>query len=200
MKHNNGYPGKQKGQRQVQEANNQVQYRNAPYNNVSASDVQCTKCARKGHLAQTCRAFNLQCEACQKMGHVKQVCRAGRQGNTAPPTVQQQSRQQYQQPAQQQYIHPVPQQQQYVQPVQQQYAQPAPQQQYVQPTQQQYPPQAQQPPQQQFAQPVVQRQQVNVDGKTRCYQCGQYGHMQRSCPTLNRVNCTEEQYTEHQIF
>ena len=140
-------------------------YRNAPHNNVSAKDVQCTKCARIGHLAQTCRAYNLQCETCQKMGHVKQVCRGGNQRNAA------------------------------TQQVPTQYPQQAQQQQYAQPVQQQYQPPAQQPPQQQqFAQPVVQRQQVNVDGKTRCYQCGQYGHIQRSCPTLNRVNCAEEQY------
>ena len=92
------------------------------------------------------------------MGHVKQVCRGGNQRNTAT----QQVPPQYPQQAQQQYAQPVHQQQQYAQPVQQQYQPPA-----------------QQPPQQQqFAQPVVQRQQVNVDGKTRCYQCGQYGHIQ----------------------
>ena len=45
--------------------------------------------------------------------------------------------------------------------------------QYAQPVlqQQQY---ARTIPQQQYAQPVIQRQQVNVDGKTRCYQCGQF--------------------------
>jgi len=119
-------------------------------------------------LAQTCRAYNLQCETCQKMGHVKQVCRAGRQRNTAPQRVPQQ----YQQ-------------QQYSQPVQQQYAQ-------------QVPPQ-QQPQYQQSAQPqpAVQRQQVNINGKIQCYQCGQYGHMQRSCPRLNnQVHCVEEQYEQ----
>ena len=109
------------------------------------------------------------------MGHVKQVCRGGNQRNAAPQQVPPQYPQQAQQ---QQYPQPVHQQQQYAPPVQQKYQ-----------------PQAQQPPQQQqFAQPVVQRQQVNVDGKKRCYQCGQYGHIQRSCPTLNRVNCAEEQY------
>jgi len=181
-KPNKGYQGK--GQRQAtspnqaQGNNNQVAYRNAPPNNVAANDVQCTKCARKGHLAQTCRAYNLQCEVCQKMGHVKQVCRGGNQRNAAAQQVPPQYPQQIQPAQQQQYQQPVHQQQQYA-PI----------------AQQKYPSQAQQPPQQQqFAQPVVQRQQVNVDGKTRCYQCGQYGHMQRSCPTLNRVNCAEEQY------
>jgi len=117
-KPNNGYQGKQKGQRQatspIQGATNQVQYRNAPHNNVTPNDVQCTKCARKGYLAQTCRAYNLQCETCQKMGHVKQVCRTGRQRNTAP----QQVPQQYPHPVQQQYAQQVPPQQQYQPPVQ----------------------------------------------------------------------------------
>ena len=69
------------------------------------------------------------------------------------------------------------------------------------PPQQQYSPSVQQPQYQQLAQPqpAVQRQQVNIDGKIQCYQCGQYGHMQRSCPRLNnQVHCAEPEYLDDQ--